>query len=53
MSNGELSQEEAQKQAMEVIKNIRYGDTSSDYFWINDMYPNIMHPLRPDLDGQD
>lgn len=52
--SGELSRDEAQKQAMEVIKNIRYGETNADYFWINDMQPNmIMHPLRPDLDGQD
>jgi signal transduction histidine kinase len=25
-----------------------------DYFWINDMFPRIiMHPYRPDLEGND
>jgi methyl-accepting chemotaxis protein len=49
---GALSKEEAQKQALLVVKNLRYG--KDDYFWINDMQPRmIMHPLKAELDGKD
>jgi methyl-accepting chemotaxis protein len=43
--------EEAKRQAMEAIKNLRYdGD---EYFWINDMEPRmIMHPLKSEMDGK-
>ncbi len=48
-----LSREEAQQQAMTVIKAIRYDGT--EYLWINDMgqpVPRmIMHPTVPSLDG--
>lgn len=51
---GILSQQEAQQLAMEHIRQIRYGTELKDYFWINDLHPNIiMHPYRPDLEGQD
>ena len=43
---------EAQKQAMEVIRGLRYDQ--DDYFWINDMTPvMVMHPTNPKLEGQD
>ena len=46
------SVELAQKQAAERIGKLRYGN--GDYFWINDLTPRmIMHPLKPELDGQD
>lgn len=49
---GELHLEEAQRRAVAVIKNMRYGPEMKDYFWINDMRPYmIMHPYRSDLDG--
>jgi methyl-accepting chemotaxis protein len=51
--NQELSLEEAQQQAMQTIKKMRYGD--SGYFWINDtgkpIPKMIMHPTVPALDG--
>jgi methyl-accepting chemotaxis protein len=51
---GILTREEAQQQAIEAIKNLRYG--VSGYFWINDTtrpYPKmIMHPTVPELDGK-
>jgi methyl-accepting chemotaxis protein len=51
---GEFSREEAQSRAAARIKNLRYGQESKDYFWINDFTPKmIMHPYRPDLDGTD
>jgi methyl-accepting chemotaxis protein len=47
---GKLSEADAQRTAMAVIKSLRY-DTS-EYFWINDMEPRmIMHPGKPALDG--
>ncbi|SHO49305.1 cache domain-containing protein [Desulfopila aestuarii] len=51
---GELSREEAQKRAILRIRTLRYGVEKKDYFWINDMHPNlIMHPYRTDLVGTD
>lgn len=52
--SGELTREEAQQKAKETIKAMRFGDRGEDYFWINDFHPRmIMHPFRPDLEGQD
>lgn len=46
-----LTEEEAKKQAKEVIKNLRYD--RDEYFWINDLEPRmIMHPYKKELDGQ-
>jgi methyl-accepting chemotaxis protein len=51
--NQELTLEEAQQQAMQAVKKMRYGD--SGYFWINDtgkpIPKMIMHPTVPALDG--
>ncbi|MEN5092627.1 methyl-accepting chemotaxis protein [Pseudomonas protegens] len=48
---GSLSREQAQKQALQVIRGLRYNQ--NDYFWINDLTPvMIMHPANPKLDGQ-
>ncbi len=49
---GTLSREQAQQQAMEAVRGLRYNQT--DYFWINDLRPvMIMHPANPKLVGQD
>ena len=49
---GLLSKEEAQGQAVQALKAMRY--ESNDYFWINDMVPRmVMHPMKPALNGQD
>ena len=52
-ASGELSTEQAQQQALQAIKAIRYDGT--EYIWINDMgrpIPRmIMHPTVPSLDG--
>ena len=51
---GVLSTEEAQEQAKQAIRTIRFGDTMEDYFWINDFHPHILvHPFRQDLEGED
>lgn len=52
--SGRLTRAEAQALATERIGALRYGRESKDYFWIQDMTPRmIMHPYRPDLNGQD
>jgi signal-transduction protein with cAMP-binding, CBS, and nucleotidyltransferase domain len=51
---GVLSRVTAQQTAITRIRQLRYGDDSKDYFWITDMQPRmVMHPYRPELDGQD
>ncbi len=52
VTSGGLSKEEGQKQALLLVKNLRF--EKADYFWINDMQPRmIMHPIKPELDGKD
>jgi len=51
-AQGAITNEEAQKRALQAISQLRY--SGSEYFWINDMHPRmVMHPVRPQLDGQD
>lgn len=48
----EMTREEAQKWAGDVIRNLRYQE--KEYFWINDLSPKmIMHPFKPELNGKD
>jgi PAS domain S-box-containing protein/putative nucleotidyltransferase with HDIG domain len=52
--SGELTRDQAQQRAVEMIRILRYGPERKDYFWINDMTPlMIMHPYRTDLNGKD
>jgi methyl-accepting chemotaxis protein len=49
---GTLTLAEAQKRAMESVRNIRYGETG--YFSIINSQPTVlMHPTHPELDGKD
>jgi methyl-accepting chemotaxis protein len=49
---GSLPEPDARAAALAAVKRLRY--EQSDYFWINDMRPTmIMHPMKPELDGQD
>ena len=51
---GLISHGEAKFQAINHLQQLRYGPELEDYFWINDMAPNmIMHPYRLDLEGKD
>tara|TARA_R110000787_G_scaffold171354_2_gene283992 strand:+ start:11929 stop:13506 length:1578 start_codon:yes stop_codon:yes gene_type:complete len=51
-NDGVLSEIEAQKQAIEVIKSLKYDE--ENYFWINDFNPTmLMHPVNPALEGKD
>ncbi|MBH0019694.1 methyl-accepting chemotaxis protein [Pseudoalteromonas sp. SWXJ133] len=50
--NNSLTQLQAQTQALNAIKALRYDKTN--YFWINDYQPTmIMHPIKPALDSKD
>ena len=49
-----LSRSAAQQAAAARVRHLRFGDDGKDYFWIQDLSPRmVMHPYRPDLDGQD
>lgn len=49
---GTLTEEEAKAEAAEVVRNMRYGDDGSGYFWIDDTdYILVMHPILPDQEG--
>lgn len=51
-STGQITLEEAKKQAIHQIKFMRYD--GKEYFWLNDLHPNmIMHPTKPEFDGKD
>lgn len=51
---GQMSREEAQRQAISRIREMRYGNDMSGYFWINDLeLKMILHPYRPDLEHTD
>jgi len=50
--NGEMTEEEAKKQAMETIRIMRYRDDDSGYMWIDHTdYTLIMHPILPEQEG--
>ena len=51
VESNQMTLPDAQKQALEMIKNLRYD--GKEYFWINDLQANmIMHPIQPELDGK-
>ncbi|MEI6085081.1 MAG: DUF294 nucleotidyltransferase-like domain-containing protein [Verrucomicrobiota bacterium] len=51
---GTLTRAAAQQAAAARIQRLRYGDDAKDYFWITDAHPRmVMHPYRPELNGQD
>lgn len=49
--SGAVSEEEAKRQSLNLIKSLRYGGT--EYFWVHDLnHVMIMHPIKPALDGK-
>lgn len=51
---GLLDPAAARELAREQVRHLRYGASGKEYFWITDLSPRmIMHPYRPDLEGQD
>lgn len=50
-SRGELTTIEAQEQAKDIIRNLRY--EKKEYFWVGDLEGRtIMNPFNPDLEGK-
>lgn len=56
VQQGKIGENSAKAQAIELIKNLRFGKDNKDYFWINDMgkpfATMIMHPTVPELNGK-
>lgn len=51
--SGELTTQQAQTQAMNLVKALRYGDDNSGYFWIDHTdYTLVAHPILPQNEGQ-
>ncbi len=49
--SGELSRASAQRGAIDVLRQLRYGPNDDEYFWINGTDDQlIMHPYRPDME---
>ena len=49
---GKITEEEAKKQALTVIENMRYNEV--EYFWVNDLNNiMLMHPIKPELNQTD
>jgi PAS domain S-box-containing protein len=54
MVSPEFPIDEAQKEAIMIVSDMRYGEEFKDYFWITDTLPRmVMHPYRPMLNGKD
>lgn len=52
--SGKLPEDKAKMEAVQHLRELRYGKDNKDYFWINDLQPKmIMHPYRPELEGRD
>ncbi len=52
-ASGRMTREEAQDEACNLLRDMRYGADGRDYFWVNDLDARmVMHPYRPDLEGQ-
>lgn len=52
VKSGKLSLEEAQEEARENLRRIRFGEDGKNYFFIIDTALNsVMHPLRQSLEG--
>lgn len=51
-SSGQLSEEDAKKEAAEIVRAMRYRDDASGYFWIDDTDCTlVMHPILTDQEG--
>ncbi|MDE7416193.1 MAG: methyl-accepting chemotaxis protein [Lachnospiraceae bacterium] len=49
---GEKTEEQAKKDAKEIVRVMRYRDDQSGYFWIDDTdYILVMHPILPEQEG--
>ncbi|MDM8523941.1 cache domain-containing protein [Desulfococcaceae bacterium HSG8] len=50
----EIAEEQLKADSADTIRAMKYGPENKDYFWINDIHPNmIMHPYKSELNGTD
>lgn len=50
--SGVVTEAEAQKQALEALRVLRYGDDDSGYIWVDDSsYNLVMRPILPEQEG--
>lgn len=50
----EITAEELQERAVDLVRRMRYGPEGKDYLWINDFTPRmVMHPYKPEMNGKD
>lgn len=50
--SGKMSEADAQTEALETLRNLRYGDDQSGYFWVDGTdYTLVMHPILPEQEG--
>lgn len=50
--SGKMSEADAQAEALETLRSLRYGDDQSGYFWVDGTdYTLVMHPILPDQEG--
>lgn len=51
--SGDLSEDQAKKEACEAVRKMRYRDDNSGYMWIDDTnYNLVMHPILAQNEGQ-
>jgi methyl-accepting chemotaxis protein len=51
VKSGKRTLQEAQKDALEEIRDMRYH--GNEYFWVNDLDARVlMHPIKPEMNGQ-
>ena len=47
-----MSEKDAKKEAMEILRNARYGEDGEGYFWIDGTdYTLLMHPILSEQEG--
>lgn len=51
-TSGELTESQAQKEAVRLVKSLRYGTDNSGYFWIDSLdYTLVAHPILSQQEG--
>lgn len=50
--NGQMDEDTAKTEALETLRNFRYGDEGDGYIWVDSTdYTLVMHPILPEQEG--
>lgn len=50
--NGKMDEDTAKTEALETLRNFRYGDEGDGYIWVDSTdYTLVMHPILPEQEG--